>query len=251
MSKKILTLKDKKEFIKNFLYPISKISESAILDISKDTLSSTIATANNSVILNITNSIFTDGLLEDVQEVISLNCPDIKKLIKAVELAKDGDLSFFIENNNLKYENKEIRFKYHLLDDGIIKKPKLVLSKVNDMEFNSSFFIGRNDIRELLKCSIFSVDSNKAYISSEEGCVFAELTDKTRNNIDTITVKLSDEMKGDDISNFALDFEIFRIIDSPNVKDILIKINTKIGVAMFEINNNYNKMIYIMSSLIK
>ena len=243
---KILKIKSKSDFVKNFLQPISKIADASVLDIDGNKLNCLTCTSDNSVILSIQYSIegdFTDGEI--------LNCPDIKKLIKAVDTIKDDEIEFCIENNNLSYKGKNIRFKYHLQEDGIIKKPKLNLKKLEETDFHASFILDYEKVKEIIKGSVFSSDSNKIYIMGDHEGVYAELTDKTRNNIDTITLKISDELKGEDIKSLPLSFEIFRIIDISNSKNILVKINNKLGVVIFQTENNYNKVTYIMSSLTK
>jgi hypothetical protein len=126
------------------------------------------------------------------------------------------------------------------------------LNRLRDTEFQSSFSIKKQTIRDLIKGSVFSSESNKIYLfgNSNDG-IHGELTDKTRNNIDTITLRISESFFGDPVDSLPLNFEIFRIMDISNIDEIKVKINVKIGVVLFEIENNYNKMKYIMSSLIK
>jgi len=244
---KLVKIKSKVDFVKAFLAPISKIADASILELSNSKLKCLTCTSDNSIIYYVEFPVETD-----IEDVICLNCPDIKKLIKAIDTIKGtSDLTFEVDGNNLSYKDSNIRFKYHLQEDGIIKKPKLNLDKLNVTEFYSSFFLKGEDIRELIRGSVFSTDSNKAYISSNEEGVYAELTDKTRNNIDTITIKISDNVVGETITNLPLNFEIFRIMDINAIVDINVKINNKIGLVLFDFQNNYNKTMYIMSSLIK
>ncbi len=244
---KMLKIKSKVDFVKSFLSPISKISDASILELSDSKLKCLTCTSDNSIIYYVEFPIETQ-----ISTSLYLNCPDIKKLIKAIDTIKSSnDLSFEVEENNLSYKDSSIRFKYHLQEDGIIKKPKLNLDKLNVTEFHSSFCLKGEDVRELIRGSVFSTDSNKAYLSSNEEGVYAELTDKTRNNIDTITIKISDNVIGDAIDNLPLNFEIFRIMDIGTIDDINVKINNKIGLVLFDFQNNYNKTMYIMSSLIK
>lgn len=244
---KTIKIKNKVDFVKYFLSPISKISDASVLELSESKLKCLTCTSDNSVIYYVEFPVETNS-----EDIVFLNCPDIKKLIKALDVIKSNtDISFEIENNNLSYNQNKVKFKYHLQEDGIIKRPKLVLSKLNDTEFHSSFILTSESIKELLKGSVFSTDSNKAYISSDEEGVYAELTDKTRNNIDTISIKISDTLKGESILTLPLNFEIFRLMDINSISDINVKINNKIGLVLFEFQNNYNKTMYIMSSLIK
>lgn len=244
---KTLKIKNKSNFIKNFLSPISKISDASVLDIKGDTLSCLTSTNDNSIIYYVEYPI--EG---DFSDIKTLNCPDIKKLIKAFDTISSEEISFEVEENNISYKDSKIRFTYHLQEDGIIKMAKLSLKRLNDTEFQTSFSIKKEAVRELIRGSVFSSDSNKIYLfgNSNDG-VHGELTDKGRNNIDTITLKISENFFGDSLESFPLNFEIFRIIDISNIEEIKVKINGKMGLALFEIENNYNKMKYVMSSLIK
>lgn len=243
---KTIKIKNKSLFVKNFLLPISKIADSSILEIEGNMFSCKVCTSDNSVIF------FTRFPTEsEIEDAIVLNCPDIKKLIRAIDaIPKNDEISFDIEENNLSYKDRSIKFKYHLLEDGIIKQPKFNLKKLDQTEFNTTFILRSDYVKELIKGSVFSSDSNKIYISTGKEDVYAELTDKTRNNIDTITLQVSDSYDGDPIDSLPFSFEIFRLMECSG-KDILIKINTKLGLVIFEILDNYNKMLYVMSSLIK
>jgi DNA polymerase III sliding clamp (beta) subunit (PCNA family) len=243
---KTIKIKNKSAFIKNFLLPISKVSDSVVLDVSDNNISCLTCTSDNSVILH---SSFPVEL--DFEDGEILNCPDIKKLIRAVDATNSGDeVSFELQNNNLSYKDKTIRFKYHLLEDGIIKKPKLSLQKLQSTEFDVEFEIVNAAIKDMMRGAVFSSDSNKIYISANKDGVYGELTDKSINNIDSIILRISDSYKGEGIENTPFNFDIFRLMEISS-NDILVKINKKLGVAMFEIPSNYNKMFYIASSLIK
>lgn len=247
---KTLKIKNKNSFLKNFLLPISKISDSVVLQPKsvedENFLSCLCCTPDNSVFLYVEHPIE-----EQLDSDISLNCSDVKKFIRAIDSISHADeISFDIENNNLSYKDKYLRFKYHLLEDGIIKHPKMNLAKIDNTVFHTRFLLEKESVKDLLKGSVFSCDSNKMYISANKNGVYAELTDKTRKNIDTITFLVSEEYDGDEIENIPFCFDIFRIMENIN-NEIHVKINKDNGIAIFDIFNNYNKTIYIMSSLIK
>lgn len=243
---KTLQIKNRVEFVKSFLVPISRISESAVLEIKDKSLQCLVSTTDNSVIYH------TSCVIEsDIENGEKLNCSDIKKLIKAVDNIKKQDIVFDLENNNLSYKDDGIRFKYHLLENDIIKKPKISLDKLKDTVFNTFFVLTNDKVKELVKGSVFSSDSNKIYLTINDDGVYAELTDKTRHNIDSIAFKVSDQYQGDHVDSIVLSFEIFRLMDISNYPEVNVKINNKLGIVIFELDNNYNKMIYIMSSLTK
>jgi hypothetical protein len=243
---KVLKIKNKAEFVKSFLNPISKISDASVIELENGGLSCLTCTPDNSVILSIQHGI--EGEFESNQV---LNCPDIKKLVKAIDTIKEESIEFHLENNNLAYKGKSIRFKYHLQEDGIIKKPKINLKRLEETDFHSSFVLTLDKIKEMVKGSVFSSDSNKVYLTADKDGVYAELTDKTRNNIDSIALQIADTIEGESFDSLPLSFEIFRIMDVSGIKDIQVKINKKLGVVIFQIQGNYNKMTYIMSSLVK
>ena len=244
---KTIKIKSKSNFVKNFLSPISKISDASILEVNVDKLSCLTCTSDNTIYYHVEYPIESE-----FSDIKTLNCPDIKKLIKAFDTIATDDVSFELDENNLSYKDSKIRFTYHLQEDGIIKTPKMSLNRLRDTEFQSSFSIKKETIRELIKGSVFSSESNKIYLfgNTNDG-IHGELTDKTRNNIDTISLQISDSFFGDAVDSLPLNFEIFRIMDISNIDEIKVKINVKLGLVLFEIENNYNKMKYIMSSLIK
>jgi len=242
-----IKIKNKISFIKNFLSPICKVSDSAVLEIENGFIKALVCTSDNSIIFHNTHEIESSS-----EELIVLNCSDLKKLIRALDtIVSKNEIIFTLEENNISYNDSKIKFKYHLLENDIIKKPKISLKKLESMDTLSSFIITKDSLKELVRGSVFSSDSNKFYLNSENGGVFAELTDKTRNNIDTITLQLSDSFDGNSFEALPLNFEIFRIMEIGDSNDINVKINTKLGIVLFEIYNNYNKMLYIMSSLTK
>jgi len=246
MSKQI-KIKNKISFIKNFLSPICKVSDSAVLEVESSCIKSLVCTSDNSIIFYNNHPI--ESSFEDP---ITLNCSDLKKFIRALDaVGGKNEIIFTIDGNNIAYNDSSVKFKYHLLEDDIIKKPKISLKKLESMEVDSSFIINKDSLKELIRGSVFSSDSNKFYLNSESDGIFAELTDKTRNNIDSITMKISDSFVGNSFESLPLNFEIFRIMEIGDSTDINVKINTKLGIVLFEVCNNYSKTLYIMSSLIK
>jgi hypothetical protein len=193
---KTLKIKNKQNFVKNFLNPVSKISDSVVFEpkVKDDEsfLTCLCCTPDNSVFLYVEHPIE-----EKMEEDIKLNCSDVKKFIRAIDaISHTDEISFTLENNNLSYKDKFLRFKYHLLEDGIIKKPIMKLEKIEQTVFHTNFILEKDIIRNLLKGAVFSCDSNKLYVSANKDGVYGELTDKTRKNIDTITLMIADEYKG-------------------------------------------------------
>ena len=129
------------------------------------------------------------------------------------------DITLDVYDSVIKYESKDVRFQYYLLDDGIIETPPLSEEKIKAIEYNTNFELAYESLVGLIKSSSFVVDIHKVYFYTKDGSIYAEVNDKKRQNIDNICLKLL--------------------------------INNKLNVMMFGINNNDIKLTYIVSGLVK
>ena len=241
----IINILDRSSFLKNFLLPISKINDGCVIEISSDGFSCLTATADSSVIL------FNKFNIElDVDKPINLNIADIKKIIKVIECVEGDTISLNVDKNNINYNGGGIKFKYHLLEDGIVTTPKLSIKKLTEIEFPISFTLPYKTIVELLKGSTFATESNKIYFYSNGGKVYGDLTDRARHNVDSFTLPISD-YAGINFSDICLNFELIRIISGVRVKELQCRINQKLGVVIFEIEDKLIQTKYIASALIK
>jgi DNA polymerase III sliding clamp (beta) subunit (PCNA family) len=241
----IINVPDRQSFLKNFLLPISKINDGCVIEASSDGFSCLTATADSSVILF---NKFNNDL--DIEQPINLNIADIKKIIKVVECVEGESLSLNVDKNNINYNGNGIKFKYHLLEDGIITAPKLSIKKLTEIEFPIAFTLPYKTIVELLKGSTFATESNKLYFYSENGKVFGDLTDRARHNVDSFTLPVCD-YSGPSFTEICLNFELIRIISGVRVKELQCKINPKLGVVIFEVTDKLIQTKYIASALIK
>ena len=240
-----IEIPDKKLFISGFLQPISKISESCVIKINDAGFSCLTCTSDTSVIL------FNEYKIPAEKETaISLNVADIKKIIKAIECIQNNKFVMSVDRNNISYTGRDIKFKYHLLEDGIINLPKINVEKIDKIDFPISFTLQYKTLLELLRGSTFATESNKLYIHSQGGQLLGDLTDRSRHNVDSISVPLCD-YSGTEVKDVVLNFEIIRIISSVRVKQLECKINPKLGVVIFQIADSCIKTKYISSSLVK
>jgi len=236
---------DKKLFLNSFLLPISKINDSCVIQLDKNGFNCTVATSDASVILYTAYKINTK-----TDEKININISDVKKVIKAFEGVSSDSFNFTVDKNNISYFGPEIRFKYHLLEDGIITKPKIDIAKINDLDFPVNFTIQYKTLLELLRGSTFATESNKLYLYTEDGKIVGDLTDKSRHNVDSISIPLA-EYTGAPLGSICLNFELIRIISGVRVKQLQCSINPKIGIVLFHVADNIVTTKYIASSLIK
>lgn len=237
-------ISDKDCFIDSFLGFISKIAESAILTITDNNITSLLSTSDNTVIVH---SVYAD---DKVKGKSTLNIPDLKKLHRLFSCIGSKEFQIAINSNNISYSSDDIRFKYHLFDDGIITSPKLNMDKLNDLKFDGSFSISQQILINLIKASSINTDSNKLYLTFKNNSVFGELTDKSKPNIDSFDLKLTDDYVGNAVSNsMPLNFEIFRIISSMRAKVFNVKIHTKMGLALLELSDNLATHKVVISAL--
>ena len=240
-----VSIPDKKLFISGFLNPVSKINDSCVIQVTEQGFECTTCTSDTSVILH------TRYILDlDLDAPLRLNIADVRKVVKAFECISNDSFVFSVDKNNISYSGQEIKFKYHLLEDGIINTPKIDVAKIGELQFPISFIIQYKSLIELLKGSTFATESNKLYVYSRDNKIYGDLTDRSRHNVDSLSIPLC-EYTGPELQNMCLNFEIIRIISSVRVKQLECKINPKLGVVLFQIMDGPVKTRYVASSLIK
>jgi hypothetical protein len=186
-----------------------------------------------------------------MEKQLNLNISDIRKVIKAIECIEKDTFTLDIDRNNIGYSSKEVKFKYHLLEENIISIPKVNVEKLDDLSFPINFTIQYKALIELLRGSTFTTESNKIYLYSQDGIIYADLTDKSRQNVDSFTIPIYEGYAGDNFSGICLTFELVRIISGVRVKQLNCKINPKLGVVLFEIDDGQIIAKYITSSYVK
>ncbi len=237
MEKKLL-IKNPDEFLK-FLDCNSKISDSSILEVTSDKISSLASSADNTLILH--SEYTADTGFND-----TLNIPDLKKLYRVIDTVQSEDITLQVNSNNIEYNGSGIKFKYHLFDEGFLSKPNLNLEKINSFKFDIAFNINKDTIQQVFKGSTFASETNKLYFYTDNGNIMAELTDKARHNTDKFSISLG---KADfNLKPIPVNFDNIRLLSIIN-NDITVNINTEYGVIIFDIEQNNIKLKYIISAL--
>jgi hypothetical protein len=240
-----LKILNKNNFLQKFLIPISKINELCSL------------TLENNLIYNLNRTSDTNFSLyaktEDITyegEKRNISFADIKRFIKVLDsVPLETNLELIINENSIEYSSHSTRFKFHLINDNIVRGPSFNIDKINSLEFDCAFTFNYNSYMNLIKGSTFIVDSSKIYLHNEGENVVAELTDKTKNNIDTYSTVVSNNFSGNSIQKpIGFDFDLFKNVSFPKNGEILIKINTKIGFVAFEIQDGNYKLKYIATA---
>ena len=238
-----LKIANRTDFVNNFLSPIGRLTENAVLKVRGKEFVATSSSSDGTLIVNCSYK-----QSNDVTETIYLNIPDLNRLIKVLGCIATDDVTLTFNNNNIEHKSGSMGFKYHLLEDGIIDPPSIDLNKIKSIEFPFRFSITPNTINQLVKASTFTTETNKIYFYTEDGSVHATLTDKQRHNVDSYSQLVADKHKGDPLDKeLALSFETMRIISTIRFDDLNVLVNPTLNVFLFQLNCG-NANITIISS---
>tara|TARA_R110001583_G_scaffold4721_2_gene26976 strand:+ start:2051 stop:2773 length:723 start_codon:yes stop_codon:yes gene_type:complete len=235
----LLKLTNKSEFLK-FLDAISKINDQGvILDIKDRKVSALVSSLDSTLILH--TELTGINELED-----NLNIPDVKKLKHVLDAIEKEDIDLIVNQNNLQYNSSDIKFKYHLYEEGFITRPNINLNKINKFVYDVEFKLDKNLIQRIFKGCGFAHETNKIYFYTENNKLMAELTDRARHNTDNFTLSVCDvDFTLDPI---PLNLDNIRLLSMIN-DEFNVRVNTEYGVVVFDIQNDYIKLKYIISAL--
>lgn len=241
----IISLNNKNDFVNKFLNPISRVNDLVTIKVDGNEVSSLNRTSDNNTILYASCNDITCDTTHNV------NIPDVKKLIKALDGITDNQVSLTVNPNNLEYKSNTVKFKFHLLEDGIIAVPNLNINKINNFQYNVRFKMTTQSLTNLLKSSTFITDSNKMYIFSEGSVVYGELTDRSKHNIDMYTTVLTTAYDGEAIDKpIPFSFDTFRLLSTLKSNVFDVSLNTDRGILAMDIIENGYKLKYISTSMV-
>lgn len=239
MMENTVNVKDKSGWVK-FLEAVSKIADSAILNLnSQGHAYAIVSSSDNTLILYGETDISTD-------RNCTLNVPDLKKLIRALDSIPSNDISLKVNSNNIEYSGAGIKFKYHLYEDGFLSRPSINIDKIKAFKYDLSFSLKKDKFQSILKGSTFASETNKLYLYTENGTLKGELTDRARHNTDVLAMDLCE-----------VDFNLSPLpINLDNIKlltiagdEISFGVNTEYGVVIIDICSDKTKLKYIITSL--
>jgi len=242
----LVTIDNKSDFVNSFLTPISKIANSAVVVGNDNLFTSILATSDNTILVNLT---YTNKSKIDS---CTLNIPDVPKLIRVLSVIdqENDSLKFDINTNSISFKSETSRFKFHLFEDGIIPTPKVTFDKLNNLNFDGSFTVSYSSLVNLVKGSTIATDSNKVYLTFDKNYVFCDLTDKSRPNVDSYGLRITDDYSGPQIAiPTALSFETFRILSSMRFKDLVCKFCSSKGIFLLEARPTNCIIKFVISAL--
>lgn len=237
---KQINIPNKQELVK-FLDSFAKVSEAFIVNVCKDNINILASSPDNTLILYGTFAC-------DTEFEGTLNVPDGRKLVRLLESINSDEVNLKINENNIEYKSTRVKFKYHLLDDDWLRPPSVKVDKIQALEYDTSYVLTKDTIQQVIKSSSYTPDTNKLYLSVDDGHLIGELTDKTKHNTDLYTLSLCET---DQISvPVILKLDDVRIISLIN-DELLLKINKQYGVVLVELKTEKSTLSYIVSTLDK
>jgi hypothetical protein len=243
-----------KTSLEKLLKPINRLTESCVLKTRGDVLDSICTSSDNSVIL------YANCKLPMEIDESKLNIINIKKLLTGLDcLGDDGEFTLKILPNSIKCQSKNeetgenTHFKYHLVDDGIIKEAPVKIENIAALEFDTEFEISLAKIRQIMSAYSFVSDVTKIYFYTNEGKVYAEIDDKTMQNVDNVSLLLASEYEGKDMDHISIKIEVFKsLVSSKYPVKVKVKNNSNMKVFVFNTREDDNVQLkYIVSALVK
>ena len=124
----LVNIIDRERFIRSFLTPLSKMSESACVSVYKNRVQSIVNSPDNSLILYATRDCDNSQTVTD--NPITLNIPNVNKFINLLSCVNTDDVQVVYDQNKIVCTSGDLKFQYHLLDDGILKVPSINIEKI-------------------------------------------------------------------------------------------------------------------------
>ena len=245
----LIQINDRSEFVTRFLTPVAKLSDSACITVYPDRLQSLVTNSDNSVVLY---SVYEQANQEIDASGVTLNVPNINKFINLFSCLQADQFTLEYTGNCVVCNSNDLKFTYHLLDDGILTVPSINIKKIKALTFDTNFILTKDNIMRLLKASSFTTDSDKLYIHTDKTQVIGELTDKQQANVDSFSQPISMSYDGVSIEDpMSINFETLRVIGGIRMDSdckITVHVNGSNSVFLFDISCSSSKLKYITSA---
>lgn len=235
-----LKISSKASFIK-FIDAFAIVSESLILEIDQTSINAISSSADNTVIAY-------GEYKHSGDYTTSLNIPSCKKLKDVIDCIEEDTPTLLLNSNNIEYKSQYQKFKYHLFEDGFLSKPALNVEKIKKFKHNISFCFSNVLLKKIIKGCTFATNTDKLYFYTEDGILFAELTDRVKHNTDSFSIAVGE-----------VDFRLEPIpINVNNFRQLCILspvfeigINTDFGAFIIKTSNENTDLIYFINSYVQ
>jgi len=238
----------KKDFADNFLNIVGKAVDIVSIKLNKDGLYAVCNKPDTSIIL-----LAKYSKAFDLEQEITLNIGDVKKLLRVIDCIDEEILTFKIESNHLYYKTDKLQFKYHFLDDSVVPKVTLKREKIEALTNDTFFDVDSKKLQEILKASSFTTETNKIYLYGQPDGVYCELGDKEKSNTDNISLKVSDAVEGQPFNqSIPFNLDIFRVLTGVKFDKARVGINLKFKVMSFYVKpTDETDFTFVISGLVK
>jgi DNA polymerase III alpha subunit len=162
---------------------------------------------NSSIILYTKLNILT---INGLDEEMVIHIKDLTKFQKLLDMNNGETFTFSIRDNHIYFENDMVKGAKFMLAD---RPSKTVNARVNVQWFNSfektsRMKISKPVVKSIIQCSSFtSDDANKVYVYQDGNKVVAEINDRTKNNLDNMSIYIGEiedgQMEGKVILNVS------------------------------------------------
>lgn len=162
---------------------------------------------NSSIILYTKLNILT---INGLDEEMVIHIKDLTKFQKLLDMNNGETFTFTIRDNHIYFENAMVKGAKFMLAD---RPSKTVNARVNVQWFNSfektsRMKISKPVVKSIIQCSSFtSDDANKVYVYQDGTKVVAEINDRTKNNLDNMSIYIGEiedgQMEGKVILNVS------------------------------------------------
>ena len=162
---------------------------------------------NYSIILYTKLNILT---INGLDEEMVIHIKDLTKFQKLLDMNNGETFTFTIRDNHIYFENDMVKGAKFMLAD---RPSKTVNARVNVQWFNSfektsRMKISKPVVKSIIQCSSFtSDDANKVYVYQDGNKVVAEINDRTKNNLDNMSIYIGEiedgQMEGKVILNVS------------------------------------------------
>lgn len=242
----MIKINNLKNFTSTFLSLISKTCESVCIKVDKDKIYSVTSSSDNTIVVF---STFKQS--NELEQNLKLNIPDINRFTRLLSCVNETDIELSHDSNCLRYKSKNVRFKYHLLEDGIITVPAVSIDKIKKLSFEHVFEMKHEDITSLIKGSSLMTDADKLYFYVQDGDIYAEITDKETQNTDSYAQQVYQGFTGGEFKQMSINFEILRMLSGLRFDHVTIRINTDVNVLLFEVDVSNIKHNFICTTYVR